>query len=194
MKQAPIVEITFNGLRTAEREYELDVIVFATGYDAMTGPLMKFDIHGKGGVTLKGKWAGGTKTKTYLGVANASFPNMFMITGPESPSALSNAPVSIEQHVEWIADCLEYLHTNDIDTIEASVEAEEVWSKHCQEVAEATLFTKTDSWYTGANIDGKPRGFLIYLGGVGAYRQKCDEIAAKGYEGFTLKSSQMNRD
>jgi cation diffusion facilitator CzcD-associated flavoprotein CzcO len=189
VRKATIEEITPNGLRTMEAEYELDTIVFATGYDGMTGPLLKIDIRGKDGVTLKEKWAGGAQTRTYLGIANAGFPNMFMITGPESPSVLSNMPVSIEQHVEWIADCIEYMCTHGLETIEANVEAEEAWSKHCREVAESTLFTKTDSWYTGANIPGKPRGFLIYLGGVGAYRQKCDEVAAKGYEGFALKSS-----
>ncbi|MEH6943114.1 flavin-containing monooxygenase [Bacillus sp. JJ722] len=189
VKQAPIVEITSKGLRTEDAEYELDMIIFATGFDAMTGPIMKIDIQGKDGVTLKEKWASGAQTKTYLGIANAGFPNMFMITGPESPSAISNVPVSIEQHVEWIGDCLEYLRKHNVDTIEARLEAEDAWSKHCREVAEATLFTKTDSWYTGANIEGKPRGFLIYLGGVGNYRKKCDEIAANGYEGFSLVSS-----
>ncbi|MGE7758577.1 flavin-containing monooxygenase [Peribacillus sp. NPDC097895] len=191
VRKAPIVEITDKGLRTTEAEYELDTIVFATGYDGMTGPLMKIDIRGKKGVSLKEKWDGGAQTRTYLGIANAGFPNMFMITGPESPSVLSNMPVSIEQHVEWIADCIEYLCKNDIDTIEAKVEAEEAWSLHCREVAEATLFTKTESWYTGANIQGKPRGFQIYLGGVGTYREKCDEIAAKGYEGFSLLSTAL---
>nr|WP_277620299.1 NAD(P)/FAD-dependent oxidoreductase [Mesobacillus campisalis] len=184
-----IEEITDNGLQTTEAEYELDVLVFATGFDGMTGPLLKIDIRGKDGVSLKEKWKGGEDTRTYLGVANAGFPNFFMITGPESPSVLSNMPVSIEQHVEWIGDCIEYMRENNIDTIEAKVDAEEAWSKHCREVAEATLFTKTDSWYTGANIPGKPRRFLIYLGGGGAYRQKCAEIAANGYEGFSLEAA-----
>lgn len=155
-------------------------------YDGMTGPLLKIDIRGKDGISLKEKWNGGASTQTYLGVANAGFPNFFMITGPESPSVLSNMPVSIEQHVEWIGDCIEHFEKQGVETIEAAVEAEEAWSKHCREVAEATLFTKTDSWYTGANIPGKPRGFLIYLGGVGAYRKKCEEIAANGYEGFSI--------
>ncbi|MFJ8247016.1 flavin-containing monooxygenase [Peribacillus asahii] len=186
VKAAPIVEITPKGIRTAEAEYELDVIVFATGYDAMTGPLFKIDIRGKDGVSLKEKWDNGTQTRTYLGLANAGFPNMFMITGPESPSVLSNVPVSIEQHVEWIGDCIEYLREHDIETIEANADAEEAWSKHCRELAESTLLTKVDSWYTGANIKDKPRGFLIYVGGVGEYRKICDEVAAKGYEGFTL--------
>jgi cation diffusion facilitator CzcD-associated flavoprotein CzcO len=189
VKKNPIEEITEKGLRTTEGEYELDALVFATGFDGMTGPLLKIDIRGKDGVSLKEKWRGGQDTRTYLGVANAGFPNFFMITGPESPSVLSNMPVSIEQHVEWIGDCIEYLRDNNIDTIEAKVDAEEAWSQHCREVAEATLFTKTDSWYMGANIPGKPRRFLIYLGGVGVYRQKCTEIAKNGYEGFMLEAA-----
>lgn len=189
VKATPIVEITPTGIKTSDAEYELDIIVFATGYDAMTGPLFKIDIRGKDGVSLKEKWGDGTQTRTYLGIANAGFPNMFMITGPESPSVLSNVPVSIEQHVEWIGDCLEYLRRNDIETIEANVEAEEEWSKHCRELADATLLTKVDSWYTGANIADKPRGFLIYVGGVGEYRKICDEVAQKDYDGFTLRST-----
>ena len=189
VKCAPIVEITPKGIRTEEAEYELDIIVFATGFDGMTGPLFKIDIRGKQGVSLKEKWANGAHVRTYLGIANAGFPNMFMITGPESPSALTNLPVSIEQHVEWIGDCIEFLRENGVETIEAKVEAEEAWSKHCKEVANKTLYSKGDSWYTGANIEGKPRGFLIYVGGVGTYRKKCDEVAAKGYEGFSLSSA-----
>lgn len=189
VKSAPIVEITTNGIRTTEHEYELDMIVFATGFDGMTGPLFKIDIRGKDGLSLKEKWANGAKVKTYLGIANAGFPNMFMITGPQSPSALSNLPVSIEQHVEWIGDCIEYLRKNGVETIEANVEAEEAWSKHCKELADQSLYTKADSWYTGANIEGKPRSFLIYIGGVQAYRKKCDEIAVRGYEGFSLTST-----
>jgi cation diffusion facilitator CzcD-associated flavoprotein CzcO len=189
VKKDPIKEITSKGLRTKEAEYELDALVFATGFDGMTGPLLKIDIRGKDGVSLKEKWNGGAQTRTYLGIGNAGFPNFFMITGPESPSVLSNMPVSIEQHVEWIVDCIEYMRENEVETIEANVDAENAWSKHCREVAESTLFTKTDSWYMGANIPGKPRGFLIYLGGVGVYRQKCTEIAANGYEGFSLITS-----
>ncbi|MFD4706683.1 flavin-containing monooxygenase [Gottfriedia sp. NPDC058432] len=192
VKNDSIESITPNGLKTINNEYELDVVVFATGYDGMTGPLMKIDIKGKDGISLKEKWDGGAQTRTYLGIANAGFPNMFMITGPESPSVLSNMPVSIEQHVEWIADCIQFLRTKEIDIIEANVDAEIEWSRHCREVAEATLFTKTDSWYTGANIKGKPRGFQIYLGGVGAYRKKCDEIATNGYEGFVLTSTAVH--
>lgn len=188
VKKAPIVEITANGIRTTQSEHDLDIIVFATGYDGMTGSLFKIDILGKNGVSLKEKWEGGASVRTHLGLATAGFPNFFMITGPESPSVLTNMPPAIEQHVEWITDCLKHLRDNGIETIEASVEAEEEWSKHCQEVANHTLYVKTDSWYTGANIVGKPRSFLIYLGGFDVYTQKCNEVASSGYNGFTLSS------
>ncbi|TDL63993.1 NAD(P)/FAD-dependent oxidoreductase [Rhodococcus qingshengii] len=188
VKNDPIVEITPNGLRTMEEEYELDILVFATGYDGMTGPLFNIDIRGKDGVTLKEKWENGAAVRTYLGLGTAGFPNFFMITGPESPSVLVNMPTAIEQHVDWIADCMEYLTQNNLDTLEPSTEAEEEWSRHCREVAEMTLYVKTDSWYTGANIKGKPRSFLIYLGGFIYYTQKCNEIAASGYDGFVLSS------
>jgi len=186
VKKAPIEEITPTGLRTAEADYPLDVLVFATGYDAMTGPLLKIDIRGNNGVALKEKWEGGASTRTYLGIANAGFPNLFMITGPESPSVLGNMPVAIEQHVEWIGDCIEYLREHGLDMIEAKVEAEDAWSKHCKEVSEATLYSKAESWYTGANIADKPRGIQIYLGGYGPYRKICEEVKAKEYEGFTM--------
>ena len=189
VKENPITEITPKGIKTTEKEYELDMIVFATGYDAMTGPLFRLDIRGKNRISLKEKWENGARVRTHLGLTTSGFPNMFMITGPESPSVLVNVPAAIEQHVEWIGDCIEYLRDNNIDVIEAEVEAEEAWSKHCQEVANGTLFPKTASWYTGKNIEGKPAGFLIYVGGLDTYRKKCDEVAKNGYEGFMLIST-----
>ncbi|TCP31559.1 cation diffusion facilitator CzcD-associated flavoprotein CzcO [Scopulibacillus darangshiensis] len=190
VRKASIEEITNKGLRTTKAEYNLDTIIFATGYDGMTGPLFKIDIRGRNGVILKEKWANGEQVRTYLGITTADFPNLFMITGPESPSVLVNMPTAIEQHVEWITDCMTYLRNHGLETIEAKVEAEEAWSKHCKEVADATLYPKTDSWYTGANISGKPRGFMIYLGGFNRYSQICNEVAAKDYEGFSLLSTQ----
>jgi cation diffusion facilitator CzcD-associated flavoprotein CzcO len=186
VKETPIEEITTNGLRTTEEEHNLDILVFATGFDAITGPLFKIDLRGRNGMTLKEKWDGGANLKTYLGIATAEFPNFFMITGPQSPSVLSNMMVSIEQHVEWVTDFLLYLRKNRIELFEATKGAEEEWSNHCNEVANFTLLTKTDSWYMGANIDGKPRGFLPYAGGVGPYRQICNDVAAEGYKGFSL--------
>lgn len=190
VRKNPIEEITSKGIKTSDGETDLDTIVFATGYDGMTGPLFRMNIHGRKGVALNEKWEEGSSTRTYLGVATNGFPNMFMITGPESPSVLSNMPISIEQHVEWIMDCINYMKDNNIELIEANEDAEKEWSQHCREIADATLYTKTDSWYTGANIEGKPRGFLIYVGGVGNYRKLCTEIAEKGYEGFKLLSSE----
>jgi len=150
----------------------------------MTGALREIDIRVGNGASLAEKWAGGPLT--YLGLMVAGFPNMFTITGPGSPSVLSNMPVSIEQHVEWIGDCLAYLRGHDIETIEARPDATESWTEHVQQVANRTLFPKAASWYMGANIPGKPRLFLPYIGGVGLYRDKCEAIAADGYEGYEL--------
>jgi len=135
-------------------------------------------------VSLKDKWSAGPRT--YLGLAVAGFPNLFAITGPGSPSVLSNMIVSIEQHVDWIADCVAYLRARGLATIEATVESEDAWVDHVNEVGHMTLYPKAASWYTGANVPGKPRVFMPYVGGVGTYRLKCDDVAAKGYEGLRL--------
>jgi cyclohexanone monooxygenase len=186
IRHAPIQEITPSGIRTEDGDYELDIIVFATGFDAMTGTYNKIDFQGRGGQKLKDKWAAGPRT--YLGVASAGFPNLFMITGPGSPSVLSNMPVSIEQHVEWISGAIEHLREQGLDTMEADEQAEDDWVAHVNEVAEQTMFMLADSWYLGANIPGKPRVFMPYPGGVGVYREKCNEVADAGNEGFTLSS------
>ncbi|EQB38017.1 hypothetical protein M948_05455 [Virgibacillus sp. CM-4] len=186
VNEDPIAEITSKGIRTTSSDFPLDVIVFATGFDGMTGSLFKIDIRGRKGVALKEKWEDGGQVRTYLGLATADFPNFFMITGPESPSVLVNMPTAIEQHVEWIAGCLEYMQKHGKTTVEANPSAEKMWSKHSREIADKTLFPKTDSWYTGANIPGKPRSFLIYLGGFEAYTQICHDVAAKYYDGFTM--------
>jgi len=184
LTKTPIEEITPDGLRTTRQDYRLDSIVFAIGFDAMTGALLAIDIRGRDGRTLRDKWAEGPKT--YLGVSVAGFPNLFMITGPGSPSVLSNMIVSIEQHADWIADCIDHLRANHLATIEATPEAESEWVQHVNDVGHATLYPQANSWYMGANIPGKPRKFMPYIGGVGVYREKCDAVAAKGYEGFTL--------
>ncbi len=186
VKSGPIQEITEAGVKTVGQEYPLDVLVFATGYDAMTGALFKIDLRGRDGVTLREKWHDGGAIRTYLGVATAGFPNFFMITGPESPSVLSNMVLSIEQHVEWIDDCIRHADAAGYVAVEATPEAEANWSRHCKEVADTTLLPQGESWYTGANIPGKQRGFPIYLGGVGTFRKLCDNVSAKGYEGFSL--------
>jgi cation diffusion facilitator CzcD-associated flavoprotein CzcO len=187
IRAEPISTVTPDGIRTIEGDYQADIIVFATGFDAMTGPLFNIDIQGKGGVKLKDKWSAGPYT--YLGVSTAGFPNLFLITGPGSPSVLSNMPVSIEQHVEWIGDCIDHLRHGEHDTIEASEQAEQEWTAHVNHIASKTLYPKAASWYMGANIPGKPRVFMPYIGGVGNYRKKCNEVAAHGYEGFDLTTS-----
>ncbi len=184
LRTTPLVELTENGVRTSEREYEFDAIVFATGFDAMTGALNAIDIRGKDGVTLRQKWSEGPRT--YLGIAVAGFPNLFTITGPSSPSVLSNMMVSIEQHVDWISDCISYLREREITEIDATTEAEDEWLAHVEEVGDYTLYPTADSWYMGSNVPGKPRVFMAYIGGVGVYRERCDQVAANGYEGFAL--------
>lgn len=187
VKESPIEEITPRGIQTTDAEYELDAIVFATGYDALTGPLLNLNIRGKGGRSLKEKWESGPRM--YLGLQTAGFPNMLAITGPGSPSVLTNMPTSIEQHVEWISDCIEHMRERGLDRIEATVEAEEAWAEHTNEAADATLLPLAkSSWYLGANVPGKPRVFMPYAGGFAAYAQRCDDVAANDYEGFTLTS------
>ena len=184
LRETPIESIVERGVQTNETVHELDVLVFATGFDALTGPLTRIDIRGRDGQSLKEKWSHGPST--YLGVASRGFPNMFMITGPGSPSVLGNMPTSIEQHVDWICDCITHMREAGTTTIEPDAKAEETWGAHVQELANDTLFVQVDSWYLGANIPGKPRVFLPYIGGFGAYRTLCNKVAEKGYEGFAL--------
>jgi cyclohexanone monooxygenase len=181
-----IEAITETGIRAGGKDYEFDIIVFATGFDAMTGPLKALNLKGRGGRTLDLEWADGPHT--YLGISVAGFPNLFTITGPQSPSVLSNMPVSIEQHVDWVTDCIDCMRETGKTSIEASAQAQDQWVAHVNEIVGGTLMTGANSWYMSANIAGKPRAFLPYLDpeGVAGYRKRCDEIAAKGYEGFTL--------
>ncbi|MBR1178824.1 NAD(P)/FAD-dependent oxidoreductase [Bradyrhizobium sp. KB893862 SZCCT0404] len=191
IKANPIEEITPSAVRVAGKDHEVDALVMATGFDAMTGSVAKIDIHGPGGQTLNQKWAEGPKT--YLGLMSAGFPNLFIITGPGSPSVLSNMIVSIEQHVDWIADCLTHMRERGLATMEAGGDAEEKWVAHVNEVAHGTLYPQANSWYMGANVPGKPRIFMPYIGGVGVYRRICDEVAAKGYEGFVMEAEMQPR-
>jgi cation diffusion facilitator CzcD-associated flavoprotein CzcO len=184
LRATPLAEFTQTGLRTSEAEYDFDAIVFATGFDAMTGALSAVDIRGRDGVLLADEWRAGPRT--YLGLSVAGFPNMFTITGPLSPSVLTNMVVSIEQHVEWVSDCIAHLRANGLGVIEATPEAEAGWVEHVAEVGAMTLFPRADSWYMGANVPGKARYFLPYVGGVGPYREVCDGVAASGYQGFTM--------
>jgi cation diffusion facilitator CzcD-associated flavoprotein CzcO len=184
VKETPIEGITPTGVRTEGGEYEFDALVFATGFDAMTGPYNKIDIRGRDGELLRDKWAEGPRT--YLGLMSAGYPNLFAITGPQSPSVLTNMPVAIEQHVDYISGVIGHMQDNGLEAVEPTREVEDEWVDHSQEVAHATLLPESATWYMGANIPGKPQVFLPYLGGLGPYREKCDEIAANGYEGFTF--------
>jgi cyclohexanone monooxygenase len=157
----------------------------------MTGSVAKIDIRGRHGQTLNQKWAEGPKT--YLGLMSAGFPNLFIITGPGSPSVLSNMMVSIEQHVDWITDAIAWMRNRGLATMEADKGAEDQWVAHVNEVAHTTLYPQANSWYMGANIPGKPQIFMPYIGGVGVYRQICNEVAAKGYEGFALSGTERPR-
>ncbi len=184
---SPIEAVTPTGIKTKDGQHDLDVIIFALGFDAMTGALGKIDIRGRGGESLKEKWEGGPRT--YLGLMVAGFPNMFLVTGPGSPSVLSNMVVSIEQHVNWISDCIASMNERQQHVIEATPQAEEGWVAHVNEAANMSLYPQANSWYIGANVPGKPRVFMPYVAGVGVYRQVCADIAAKGYEGFAISAA-----
>jgi cyclohexanone monooxygenase len=187
ISETPIETVLPDGVRAAGKDHKIDVLVFATGFDAITGSILKIDIRGRGGRALREKWAEGPRT--YLGLMSAGFPNLFIITGPGSPAGLTNAIVSIEQHVEWISDCLAYMGDRGLESIEASGQAEETWVAHVNDVASKTLYPKANSWFMGANIPGKPRVFLPYIESVARYRQICLDVAAKGYEGFVLNGA-----
>src|ERR1700677_2898984 len=195
IRSNPIEQILPHAVRTGGKErirdHEVDALVLATGFDAMTGSVAKIDIRGRDGLTLNAKWAEGPRT--YLGLMSAGFPNLFIITGPGSPSVLSNMIVSIEQHVDWITDCIAYMRERDLATMEANRQAEEGWVAHVNEVAQGTLYPQANSWYMGANVPGKPRIFMPYIGGVGTYRQICDDVAVKGYEGFAMTAAEQSQ-
>ena len=189
LRAEPIERITADGIRTegksGRREHALDIIVFATGFDAMTGPLLKMDIRGRAGRSLREDWKGGPET--YLGLQMPGFPNLFTITGPGSPSVLTNMPVAIEQHVDWITECIGHLRRSGIETIEPSAQATRDWTATVQEAAKATvLWDAKHSWYFGANVAGKPQVFMPYAGGLARYAKLCEGVAERGYEGFVL--------
>lgn len=185
-RRAPIERITEDGIRTSERDYAVDAIAFATGFDAMTGALAEIDIRNAEGETLKSRWSGGPRT--YLGLMVAGFPNLFIVTGPGSPGVKSQMILSIEQHTDWIVDCIAHLRERGLTRIEPQIAAQDAWVEHVNAVADATLYPLADSWYTGSNIPGKPRVFMPYVGGVHKYKIKCDEVARNGYEGFALSA------
>ena len=185
LRKAPIDRISRAGICTTEAEYPVDIIVFATGFDAMTGPMLRMDIRGRGGVALKDVWKAGPRN--YLGLQVAGFPNLFTITGPGSPSVLCNMPVAIEQHADWITDCIRHLRDRGLECIEARADAVDKWVAEVNEMAHKTVLPLAKhSWYLGANIPGKPRVFMPYAGGMVRYREICADVAARGYEGFML--------
>jgi cation diffusion facilitator CzcD-associated flavoprotein CzcO len=184
LQETPITEITPTGIRTAGGDHDLDIIVFATGFDAITGALLRIDIRGRHGLSLQEKWEDGPLT--YLGLQTAGFPNLFIITGAGSPGVVTNVPTAIEHHVEWIADCIAYLREHGSIGIEATEAAEHAWTEHAREVGDASLLSKGNSFYVGANIPGKKRILLPYVGGLGRYIARCAEVAANGYEGFSV--------
>lgn len=185
LRATPIERITANGIQTRDAEYPLDIIIFATGFDAMTGSLLKMDISGRDGVKLKDYWAAGPRN--YLGLQVPGFPNMFTITGPGSPSVLCNLPPAIEQHVCWITDCIRTMRDKGMECIEATEQASEEWREEVNRAAQATLLAQVKhSWYLGANVPGKPQVFMPYAGGFGHYSQICQQVAQDNYKGFSL--------
>jgi len=191
LTKRPIERITATGVRLQDGEhFELDALVMATGFDAMTGALLRIEVRGAHGARLAERWAAGPRS--YLGLGVVGFPNLFMITGPGSPSVLSNMLVSIEQHVDWTLACIDWMRQHGHTRVEPTAEAEEQWVAHVSEVANGTLLPRAGSWYMGANIPGKPRMFMPYAAGVGAYREICDRVAANGYEGFAFGSRASN--
>jgi cyclohexanone monooxygenase len=187
VKAAPIERLTSTGLKTRDASYDVDMIVFATGYDALTGSLTRMDLRGRGGVKLSDVWADGPHS--YLGLMVAGFPNLFIVAGPQSPSVLANVIVANEHQVGWIAEAIQEMDRRGVETIEATPEAQDAWVQHVNEVGAASIYTKGDSWYVGANIEGKPHVFMPYIG-FPRYADRCADVAAKGYEGFRLTSRQ----
>ncbi|MBO88388.1 MAG: cyclohexanone monooxygenase [Rickettsiales bacterium] len=186
ISKKPIERITPTGLMANGRDFKFDSIVFATGFDAMTGTLFNVDIRGRGNLALKKKWYAGPRT--YLGLMSEAFPNLFMITGPGSPSVKSNMLVSIEQHVDFVTDSIIHMRSRGFELMEPKVSAENDWVDHVQEAANKTLFPRANSWYMGANIPGKPRLFMPYIGGVGTYRRICEEVVSEDYRGFHFEA------
>jgi len=185
VRKAPIEQINANGLRTTEAEYPLDDLIFATGYDAMTGAILDINISVKGGAALRDVWADGPKT--YLGVMVSGFPNMTIITGPGSPGVKTNMISAIEQHVDWITDLIRSMSEKGKAKFHAQSDSQEKWVRHVNEVADSTLYPKANSWYIGANIPGKPRVFMPYVAGLDKYRKICDDVASEGYRGISIE-------
>ncbi len=185
LRATPIKEITATGITTSDASYAFDVIILATGFDAATGAHNRIDIRGENGFSLKDKWS--SAPQTLLGMQSVGFPNMFIVGGgPQNAASFCNVPRCLEQNVEWVSDTIRYMREHNLTRIAATPEAEAAWAEHVDETVSETLIPETDSWFMGANIPGKKRGFLLYAGGLPTFRQKCDEVAAQGYVGFNL--------
>ena len=185
LRKTPIERVNATGIKTSDKQYDLDFIVYATGFDAVTGGYKRMDIRGVDGQSLSERWSDGPHT--YLGMQVTGFPNMFMLVGPHNGATFCNIPRCIEQNVEWVTDCIKYMQAHNYKRIETTLEAEDAWTEHVYDTVKGSLLTKADSWFMGANTPGKKRTFLLYGGGGPAYRAKCDEVAAKGYEGFKMQ-------
>ena len=191
IRETPIERITKAGIKTTDAEYPFDLIVFATGFDAVTGPLFALNLTGVGGVTLNDAWKDGPQS--YLGLMVSGFPNLFTVNGPSSPSVLANMLQTIEHHVDWIADCIAYTDKNGFARVEADEAAQVAWAHEVANMAKRTLYTKANSWYMGANVLGKPRVFLMYIGGLDTYVDRCDQIVQGGYVGFNFSPAKVAR-
>jgi cyclohexanone monooxygenase len=184
LRETPVERVTRDGVKTSREEYPLDVLIFATGFDAVTGALLSMNIEGIGARRLRDDWADGPKN--YLGLMTAGYPNLFTVTGPSSPSVLANMVRCVEQHVDWIASCIDYMRCNRLELIEADAQAQEAWADEVHRAADGTLYPRAKSWYLGDNVEGKPRMFLAYVGGLRNYVERCEAVARAGYQGFHL--------
>jgi len=192
IREEPIERIIKAGIQTTAKEYPFDLIVFATGFDAVTGPIFALGITGIGGLTLKEAWNDGPQS--YLGLLASGFPNLFTVNGPSSPSVLANMLRSIEHHVDLIVDCITYMEKNGFTRVDADKAAQVAWAQEVADLAETTLYTKANSWYMGANILGKPRVFMMYVGGLDRYVDRCDKIISEGYTGFKFSTPRVNNE
>jgi cyclohexanone monooxygenase len=192
IRETPIERITRAGIKTSEKEYVFDLIVFATGFDAVTGPLLALNITGSAGCTLKEEWRAGPQS--YLGIAIAGFPNLFTVNGPSSPSVLANMLQTIEHHIDWIANCIRYMQQRGFTRVDVDEKAQLAWAHEVAAIAGMTLYTKANSWYMGANVPGKPRVFLMYIGGLDRYVDRCEAIVRDGYVGFKFSAASTEAD
>jgi len=191
LREDPIERFTPTSVVTRTGEHPIDMLVLATGFDAISGSMLRLNPKGRAGVSLRERWS--DRFHNYLGIAIAGFPNLFMIHGPGSPGVFYNMPLGAERQMDWIGNCMLHLRENELGAIEPKTDSEVAWATEVSAIANATLFPRTDSWWTGANIPGKPRYFSAYLGGSLYYQRICD-VAARGYEGFAFEPAHRAED